>query len=521
MEVEPASGRERRRVRLPFPERVSLIPVVVFAIVLSSLQIYQGTAPFFSLCSFLFIIVAAIAFNVAGGMTRPSGAYIFFYAILAVIVGLTWKAVLGEAADSNLQAPMVTIEAYLGSACSLLGAAFVSRRLTTKQALLANFVTDENMQSATVGCLVTGLVLTIIFAFVSSAARGPGTILSGLLQLNRFLLMAMFLGVIHAIRRSGGTSSVSPAVLIAGGLTFVIGILSFSKEGMITPFVCWLVAAASQRYKVSRTQIAGGIFVTFFIFQYLVPYSQYGRNFVTTSFADNLDVSIALMSDLGSVRREYENTEVNDVQDELVRGYFNNHQGFFDRLQMIGPDDGLIAFTEGGSVAGLAPVYISFANLIPHFIWKNKPSLNAGNFYAHQMGFLSDDDNTTGISFSPAGEAFHLMRWTGIFVLAPVLWVMLFTWFDSLCGDVRKSPWGLLIMVAFAHAAPEGGVGLVVYTMGYGTLALIFAAFAATYLMPILGEIVVGPGRRTVRSANPAKQPLRPHTVDPPATVAG
>jgi hypothetical protein len=507
-------------VRLPFPERVSLTPVIVFAIVLCTLQIYQGTAPLFSLCSFLFIIVAAIAFNVAGGMTRPSGAYIFFFSVLAVIIGLTWKAVLGEPADSNLQAPMVTIEVYLASICSILGAAVVSRRLTTKQALLANFVTDENMQGATLGCLVTGLVLTVIISVVSDSTRGPGTILSGLLQLNRFLLMALFLGIIHAIRRSGGTSSVSLPVLIAGGASFVIGVLGFSKEGMITPFVCWLIAAASQRYKVSLTQIAGGIFLAFFIFQYLVPYSQYGRNLTTSSAAENLDTSIALMSDLGTVRREYERTEVGDAQEELIQGYFNTHQGFFDRLQMIGPDDGLNTLTESGTVAGLTPIYVSFANLIPHFIWKNKPSLNAGNVYAHQMGFLSDDDQTTGISFSPAGEAFHLMRWTGVLVLAPLLWIMLFTWFDSLCGDVRKSPWGLLIMVAFAHAAPEGGLGLVVYTIGYGTLALVFAAFAATYLMPILAEIVVGPSKRTVRLANP-KQMLRPRPVDPPATVAG
>jgi hypothetical protein len=507
-------------VRLPFPERVSLTPVICFAVGLCTLQIYQGTAPPFSLCCFLFIIIAAIAFNVAGGITRTSGAYIFFFATLAVIVGLTWKAVLGEPADSNLSAPMVTIEVYLGSICGLLGAAFVSRRLTTKRALLANFVTDENMQSATMGCLVTGLALTVILSVATSAAKGPGTVLSGLLQLNRFLFMAMFLGIIHAIRRSGGTSSISLPVLIAGGVSFALGVLGFSKEGMITPFVCWLVAAASQRYKVSLTQIAGGIFVTFFIFQYLVPYSQYGRNYTTTSSAENLDTSIALMSDLGTVRHKYEDSEVDAVQDELVRGYFTNHQGFFDRLQMMAPDDGLIAFTEGGAVAGLTPVYFAFANLVPHFIWPNKPIFNAGNVYAHQMGGLPDDDDTTGISFSPAGEAFHLMRWTGVLVLAPVLWTMLFTLFDSLCGDVRKSPWGLLIMVAFAHAAPEGGIGIIVYTMGYGTLALVFAAFAATYLMPILGEIVVGPSKRTVRLTN-SKQTLRPRPVDPPATVVG
>ena len=73
------------------------------------------------------------------------------------------------------------------------------------------------------------------------------------------------------------------------------------------------------------------------------------------------------------------------------------------------------------------------------------------------MGMLGDEDRTTGISFSPIGEAFHVGRWTGIFIVAPILWIMLFTLYDSLCGDARKVPWGLLAIVLFAHIAPEGG----------------------------------------------------------------
>jgi hypothetical protein len=501
VEVEPAPDRERKHVRLPFPERVSLVAVVGFAIILCALQLYQGTAPLFSLCCFLFIVIAAVAFNVAGGITRPSGAYIFSYAVLAVIVGLTWKAILGEAADSNLQIPMVTIEVHLCGICGLLAATYVSKRLTSKRALLAGFVTDENMQSATMGCLVTGLVLIGVFAVVPMV---PGSILSALLQLNRFLLMAMFLGVVHAIRRSGGTTSISLPVLIAGGVSFIMGVLGFSKEGMINPFLCWLVAAASQRYKVSLPQIAGGILLTFFIFEYLVPYSQVGRNYQGATNS-NIDVSISLLEDLGAVRSEYAGSQASDEEDELAVGYFTRHQGLFDRLQMIGPDDSLVALTESGTVAGIAPVYIYFANFIPHFIWKDKPSWGGGNLYAHQMGLLDEDDTTTGISFSPSGEAFHLMRWTGVLILAPVLWIMLFTLMDSLCGDVRKSPWGLLAIMTFAHVAPEGGIGILVYSIGYLAGAILFAAFTITYLMPIVGEIVIGPSRKTVRFRDPLR----------------
>jgi hypothetical protein len=509
MEVVPIPGREEReRLRLPFPEHVRLTPVILFALVLGAIQIAQGTEPLFSLGSFLFIIISAIAFNVAGGVTRPSGSYIFFFAVLAVILGLVWKAVLGERADSNLQQPLLTIWVYVCSMCSILAAAFISRKLTTKRALLANFLTDANMQSATSGCLVTGLFLIFLFSVLP---MGPGTILSGLLQLNRFLLLAIFIGTVHAIRRSGGTKSTSFPVLLAGTVLFVTGALGFSKEGMITPFVCWLVAASSQRFNMSRGQIVGAILVTIFIFRYLVPYSQYGRNYSSTSRSSNFDIAVSLLSDLGTVRTEYENSQLKDQDDDLVRNYFNTSQGFFDRLQMIGPDDGLNALTEQGVVPGIAPIYMYFGNLVPHFIWKDKTNWGGGNLYAHQMGLLAEDDDSTGISFSPAGEAFHLMRWTGVFVLAPILWIMLFTLFDSLCGDTRKSPWGLLMVVSFAHTAPEGSLGILIYAMGYGALTLIFAAFTVTYIMPILGELFIGPSRTTPRSRNPLR--TNPHAA--------
>jgi hypothetical protein len=480
-------------VRLPFPERLRLTPVTLFALGLSTIQVAQGTAPLFALGSFVFIIVSAIAFNVAGGITRPSGAYIFSFAVLAVILGLTWKVVIGEPADSNLQYPLLTIGVYVGSIFSMLGAAYISKQLTTKRALLADFVTDANMQSATSGCLVTGLFLVFLFSVLPVE---PGSILSGLLQLNRFLLLAIFLGTVHAIRRSGGTTSVSLPVLVAGAVLFLSGAIGFSKEGMITPFLCWLIAASSQRYNMSRGQVIGAILVTIFIFRYLVPYSQYGRNYASTTSASNFDIAVSLLSDLGTVRTEYENSQVaDDEEDPLVRNYFNTSQGFFNRLQMIGPDDGLNGLTEQGVVPGLSPIFMYFGNLVPHFIWKDKTNWGGGHLYAQQMGLLAEDDESTGISFSPAGEAFHLMRWPGVFILAPTLWIMLFTLFDSLCGDTRKSPWGLLVVVSFAHVAPEGGLGILIYAMGYGALTLIFAAFAVTYLMPIIGELFIGPSR--------------------------
>ena len=499
-------------MRLPFPERVPLIPVFFFAILICATQLYEGTSAPFSLGCVFFIVIAALAFNVGGGLTRPSGGYIFFYAVLTVIIGITWKAVLGEPADSNLRNPLLTIRVFVSGISMMLVAAFLSSKLKTKRALLGKMVTDATMQTATVGCMIAGVV---IFGIDTVALAGSGSVLSALNQLNRFFPMAIILGVIHTIRRSGGSRSVNLPVLISGGFLFGGGILGFSKEGIITPFLCWVIAAASQRYKLSRTQIVGGLLGTFFVFQYLVPYAQYGRAFRADTFLGNVEVSVSLLSELGYVREQYL-SQANYVDEDRVAGYYNTPQGFLDRLQELDIDDALIEQTRQFGTFGLYPVIASFENLVPHFIWPDKPVVFFGNVYAHEIGILGEGDESTGISFSPTAEAFHLAEWLGIFLIAPLLWLALFTVFDSLCGDVRLSPWGLLAIVTFGHLAPEGGISQIIYALGYTVFGIVFAAVMGAYLMPIIGTFFIGPEGITIRRGAPIRS--IPNRLHPPVS---
>lgn len=486
-------------MRLPFPERIPLRYAVYFAVLLSIVQLAQGTDANFSICSFLFIVVATITFNLAGGLTRASGGYVFFYSVLAVILGLVWKAVLGEPADSNLTRPLLTIQASLGTIVAMLGAVFISRKLMTKRAILGNMMKDTNILQASVGCMIFGLALSVILAVVGFQS---GTVLSSLNQLNQFLPLAIILGVIAQIRRSGGTSSVNLPVLVSGAILFAGGVINFAKQGMFLPLLCWLIAAASQRYRITFYKGLGFILAMAFIAYYLVPYSQYGRNFRPESFTENVDISVSLLSNLGYVRQQYEQSAEHSIE-EGSHSYFDTPQGIFDRLQMISPDDALISVTEENGKIGFAPIVLEFENLIPHVFWPGKPAFGIGNLYAHEIGMIADEDTSTGISFSPTAEAFHTERWLGIFVLAPALWIMLFTIFDSLCGDARKQPWGLLAIVLFAHAAPESMLGGVIYMMWYGAAGIVFAALTTAYLMPVVGALFMGSERTGLRRAAP------------------
>jgi hypothetical protein len=488
-------------MRLPFPDHISLVAVCYFAGVLCVIQLLQGTNPTFSLFAATYIVVAAIAFNVAGGFSRTTGAFVFFNSVIGVIIGLCMKAYLGERADSNLQGPNLTMSVNLVGMCMMLLAVFFSRRLSAKRALLGKMVTDANMQTATVGCMVAGLIISFAGFFASS---GNGTVLSALNQVNRFFPLAVMMGVLNAIRRSGGTRSISIPVVISAAYMFTAGLLAFSKEGMIAPFLCWLIAAASQRYRITRLQVCGIGIIAFFIFYYLVPYSQYGRSFKEEGSPFNVEATITLLSDLDYVREQYYEASAGEIG-ERVQGYFNTPQGFFDRLEMVSIDDALDNHTQQFGTYGITPVIQSFENLIPHFIWPDKPPLLTGNTYAHEIGLLAEEDFSTGVSFSSTATAFHLLGWPGVFLLAPAVWLLLFTIFDSLCGDVRKAPWGLLIVVLFAHAAPEGDLNSIIYMCFYVALGIVFAAIMGAYIMPILGTLIIGPEGISLRRGAPIR----------------
>lgn len=476
-------------MRLPFPASVPIVPLFFFALTLCAIQISQGTNSAFSLGCFFYILVAGHAFNVAGGFTRTSGAFIFFNSVLGVIIGLCMKAYLGEPADSNLFSPNLTIAVLLAGMCMMLLAIYLVKRVAPKRAILGRMVTDAKMQNATVGSLIAGILLNLAFSLIPS---GSGSVLSALSQLNRFFPMAIVLGVINTVRRSGGTRSVNLPVLLAGFLMFFVGVTGFSKEGMFAPFACWILAIASQRYKLSRAQIIGIVLATIFVFRYLVPYAQYGRNFREEGGGASLSTVISLLSDLGEVRREYLETSA-DAYEDRVLGYYNDPQGFFDRLQMISIDDALINRTAQLGPFGYYPIIEAFENLVPHFIWPDKPVLLSGNIYAHEVGLLGEEDESTGVSFSSTSTAFHLGGWKGIFLLAPAIWFLLFFVFESLCGSVQDTPWGLLVVVLYVHAAPEGDIGNMVYNATYAAFGIVFAAIVGSYVAPLIGTLFIGP----------------------------
>jgi hypothetical protein len=313
----------------------------------------------------------------------------------------------------------------------------------------------------------------------------------------------------YEIRRSGGTRSINLPILIAGIYFFLFfGLLGLSKEGMLLPAVCWLFPVSALRFRLSTLQLAAILAVGFIVFYYLVPYSQYGRSQVERNMSQSQRIALAvkLLEHPEQTRRTYEEVETSAG----LNAYYNTPQGFWERLQFVSVDDRLIDFTDHGHTFGLLPLKAAVLNTIPHFLWPDKPDIHFGNLYAHELGALAPEDTSTGISFSPTAEAYHMDTWVGVLVIAPLLWFLLFVVYDSLFGDLRATPWGLLVIALFSHSAPEGALTGVIGALSFGIETLAFCAFFATWVAPILAIPILGPDRQRARPAAAFHQGLLP-----------
>jgi hypothetical protein len=478
------------------------------------LQQYQHTALAFSMLYYAFLIVTVLAFNFAEGFTRLTGAYIFWYSTLIVIVGVTWKAVIGEPADSNLYTPTLDMSLYTGSMVMLLLVALLNKKMDFRSLGIGGGLsgTKLNYTAAGLGCILVGAGITFADTIFGQA---PGGIISALIQVNVFPQLGLILATIGAIQDSGGRRSLNFINGIAIGYFTFGGLVAFSKQASLTPMVCWLLGAFYSRLKLRFVHIVAIVLMVVLSFGFISPLS------ASRDLAEGLDTDGRIeligyfITHWDKFQEHVKDHEAMESENG-VAGYYNKSQGsLIERLSMIPPDDSLFAYTAKGHYEGIAPVVDYFSNLAPHFISPNKHISYSGNYYAHEVGLgLSADDYSTGISFSPVGEAYHCEGWGGILWLLPLIWMILFTTVDFIVGDMTKYPWGLMVVVWFAHAAPETLLGGMIYFIGLGNFGMFLAIIVVTRIAPIVGTLFTG---KVVSPQTRSKASVRPILSQPQA----
>lgn len=478
---------------LPFPTRIPVLPAFLCTCVLVLVQLLEGTDPRYSGLVFCFFTLSVFAFNIAGGLSRPSGAYIFFYSILVVVLGTVVKASLGEAAQTDLQTPLLAMSLYVVSMAGMLLAVFLARKIATTSTGIAGVmnITSFDYYEAALGCLA----LYFFIVFIPALLPGfGGQLFHSFVVANPFLPLSMLLGTIAAVRDSHGERSTNYLTIFAIAYFTWQGMLTFSKQGMIVPIFCWVVGLAWARFRLRFVHLA---FIGAFIAVnqiVLVPMAQIGRDDVVTGTTEERTALVEhFFTHISELRGRYLTTDVpNDFDTRMF--YFDQRHGILDRLTMLPNDSVLISWTDQGHLFGYLAVRWYFENWVPHIIDPHKLEgiRVGGNAYMHEMNGLAEDDVTTGISFSPTAETFHIDGWRGILLLAPAVWFLFFVTADAVCGDIRRQPLGLIYILLLAHIAPEAGLGGAIEMVRIGNIAFIIGLFFCAYVAPIFGMLLKG-----------------------------
>ena len=473
-------------MRLPIPDRLNPRAMLIFILVLFVAQQLEGTDFVFSMLTALYIALWTLAFNVSGGLTYPSGSFIFFNGLFSSVFGEFLKVFFVEPGERNLPDANGTMVCYCIGMAMMAVAATFARGFRPARGLLTGFDTLAAIKQASIACLVFGFLLYITGGSNTSSS---GSVVTAIRQLNRFPQMAIMLATSYEIARSRGKRSANWIVYLSVGFTFFVGLLQFSKGGILVGFTAWGVTAILLGYNFSKTQIISAALGGFFMVYYLTPYSQYVRVYQVSSKTENIATAIKYLSNLNETRRLYlELIENYSIGDEPHM--FDKRQAFLDRLIVMPADAALINYTDKGNIYGLAPTIAAYANIVPHFIWHDKSSVNAGNQYGRELGEIADDDYTTGISFSPTADAYHQAGWLGLLLLLPIDMFIYFMICDSLVGSAKYTPWPLIMVLDAAQTAPDGLLDGAIYMATFGALSVVFIYAVVKYVVPFLLDVV-------------------------------
>ena len=495
-------------MRFPFPEKIPLQWAFVFASVLLCLQVGLRTDIYFASCVFIYILLATYAFNVCGGMFRASGAFVLLHAVFALILSQCMKVVMGEPANSNLHEPDRTITVYLVAMIGVTVAAIANQKIRPRKSIVDDVEDIHRLPQMAIGCFLMGALFPWIAMLYGGNASG--SIWAALNQLQYFLPLSIILATYSAIKTSKGARSVNALSLIAMTYSFLGGLLASSKQGIFSPLAAYLLTCAALRFRFKIATIALLAVIGVISVQFLVPVIQImkGEGDFLPTFSSRFNMEKDLLSHPVETAAAYKLSQDQVDENKAQIDYYDVPMGLMDRWSLISISSLLVEYTDHGHLHGWHSMVLSVESIIPHFIWPDKPSPILGNEYAREIGgIVGEDDTTTGITIPFEADSYALGGLMGVFLISSVVVGFYLYAFDALVGDIRKSPWGLVVLVLLAHDASEIGAGGLIPNALITTLKIWTVVMLTRHVLPAFGSLFRGPEKAHIVHV-PAARPI-------------
>ncbi len=468
---------ERQSMRIPFPKTIPLGPLLAVLTVVLVIQMIQGTDPAFALLMLAAQLTSVMAFNRMGGMTHMAGAFCVFAVLPNVTVPEITHMLLGQPGDYNLRHPLVTAGTCAVFFTCIMASAFMVSSMSHPVPLFdkIHFSIVELRIVSALSCVVAvGVTIKIM---TLPGQLQDGTILAALYHFVPALFAAaVMLATYVRIVTTNGKSAMNWYVALLLLLSILPGLLNASKEGMLTPLVCWIMVTASSRHRFTWFGTLGLATVLFVAWGFVYPFSQNARSEVRDAqlLSDKAAFVIQFIRDPSSFS-DYTATfgESNEF------GTATAKVNIVQRYSQLLNDDMLIdSDLRSGytSIERYAPVLFS---VVPHALWPDRPQYILSNELGHKAQITTNDEDTgTGISIGSPAMFFDLGGWLALIVYTLLGFTLFFFIITRLVGSSEKSIWGLV---------PIGGEVLLAGVCSPSSMFLLVIYVASS----LLGMIVI------------------------------
>jgi hypothetical protein len=476
-------------MRIPFPKTIPLGPLLITLTAVLFVQIIQGTDPAFALLMLVAQVAAAVAFNRLGGMTHMAGAFCLFAVLPNVTIPEITHLLLGQPGDYNLQHPLMTAGVCaVFFVCVMIAAVLVSS--ISHPVALFDHIHFSIVELRIISALSCLLAVSISIKLLSlKEPLQDGSLLAAVAHFLAFLYAGSIMVATYVrIVTTKGRSVVNWYVAFLLILSIVPGLLNASKEGILTPLLCWIVVVAASRHRFTWFGTLGLAAVLFVAWAFVYPFSQNARVQVrqSESISERASLVMLFIRDPSAFPDGISTTE-----ESSEFGTSSSKVNIIQRYSLLKSNDMLI---DGDLRAGYtsidrySPVLLM---VVPHALWPDRPNPITSNELGHKAGFtMGDSDTETGIAIGAPGMFFDVGGWLALIVYTLICFTVFFFAIIRFVGSSEWGIWGLVPIGTEALVAGATSPGFI-FILVYFFIGMLFVLIATLKTISYLAEALI------------------------------
>jgi hypothetical protein len=311
----------------------------------------------------------------------------------------------------------------------------------------------SQVELGTISALGTVFILGMMIAMQTAGELKDGSTLAALQHFDPVVNpLSIVLATNVRLKSTQGKSAMNWYVAVILAATTLPGVMNAGKEALLTPLFCWLIVCAIYGYRFTRTQVAVLAAVMMVVWFFVYPFSQNARVEVrsATSFSEKISVIEHYIEEPSDFH-----SEADDFDPNLGEfGESGPKLSIVQRFSLLRSGAMLISSEEAAGFTGVERYLPAFFDIVPHFIWPDRPNPIFSNELGHKAGFrMGPRDTTTGIAISSPALFYDLGGWLALPVYTFLEFGLFFYGLRCVVGNASESVWGLMLIGGTAMVA--------------------------------------------------------------------